>query len=88
MAREPGFCLHKPTGQAYVNLGGRVIYLGTYGTDKSKSQYNKVKAEWLVTPTMIIADVEGNVLEQVQGTMSKSEFLTLLQKPHIPKLVP
>ena len=35
-----------------------------------------------VTPTTIIADAEGNVLEQVQGAMSKSEFLALLAKPH------
>ena len=41
-----------------------------------------------VTPTTIIADAEGNVLEQVQGAMSKSEFLALLEKTHTPKLVP
>jgi hypothetical protein len=38
---------NKPTGQAYVNLGGKVVYLGKYGTEESKSQYSKVKAEWL-----------------------------------------
>jgi len=46
--REPGYCLHKPTGQAYVNLGGRVIYLGPHDTDESRERYNRVKAEWLV----------------------------------------
>jgi hypothetical protein len=30
MAGEPGYCLHKPTGQAYINLGGKVHYLGTH----------------------------------------------------------
>jgi hypothetical protein len=48
MAREPGYCKHKPTGQAYVNLGGKVIYLGVHGTEESKERYNRVKAEWLV----------------------------------------
>jgi hypothetical protein len=48
MAREPGYCKHKPTGQAYVNLGGKVIYLGMHGTEESKERYNRVKAEWLV----------------------------------------
>lgn len=48
MAREPGYCLHKPTGKAYVNLGGKVHYLGVYGSDESKEQYNRLKAEWLV----------------------------------------
>ncbi len=32
VAREPGCCLHKPTGQAYVNLGEKVVYLGKHGT--------------------------------------------------------
>ena len=48
MAREPGYCLHKPTGQAYVNLGGKVVYLGQHGTDDSKERYSRIKAEWLV----------------------------------------
>lgn len=48
MAREPGYCLHKPTGNAYVNLGGKFHYLGIYGTEESKEKYNRLKAEWLL----------------------------------------
>ncbi len=48
MAREPGYCRHKATNQAYVRLNGRVIYLGEYGSEKSKERYNRLKAEWLV----------------------------------------
>ncbi|XZE20345.1 hypothetical protein SH449x_000213 [Pirellulaceae bacterium SH449] len=48
MTKEPGYCLHKPSGRAYVNLGGRVVYLGKYGTPESRDEYNRVKAEWLV----------------------------------------
>ena len=48
MAREPGYCRHKATGQAYVNLGGKVVYLGSYGTEESKERYNRLKAEWLL----------------------------------------
>lgn len=47
MAREPGYCLHKPSGKAYVNLGGKVHYLGVYGTQESKEKYGRLKAEWL-----------------------------------------
>ncbi len=49
MAREPGYCLHKPSGQAYVNLSGKVFYLGPHGTDESKTEYARLKAEWLVS---------------------------------------
>jgi integrase len=48
MAREPGYCRHKPTNQAYVNLDGQVVYLGEYGSEKSKQRYNQLKAEWLL----------------------------------------
>jgi integrase len=48
MAREPGYCLHKPTGQAYVRFNGKLHYLGPYGSDESKERYNRLKAEWLV----------------------------------------
>lgn len=51
MTREPGYCLHKATGQAYVNLGGKVVYLGKYRTDESREAYSRVKAEWLVYAT-------------------------------------
>lgn len=47
MAKEPGYCLHKASGRAYVNLGGRVIYLGKYGTAESRLEYDRIKAEWL-----------------------------------------
>tara|TARA_A100001391_G_scaffold203674_1_gene196691 strand:- start:344 stop:850 length:507 start_codon:yes stop_codon:yes gene_type:complete len=42
--------------------------------------------EVYVTPTTIIADAEGNVLEQVQGAVSKPEFLAMLENLHAPKL--
>ncbi|MDX1930274.1 MAG: hypothetical protein SFV81_27360 [Pirellulaceae bacterium] len=48
MACEPGYCLHKPTGRAYVNLVGKVVYLGLHGTEESKRKYEQVNAEWLV----------------------------------------
>jgi len=48
MAREPGYCRHKATNQAYVNLGGQVFYLGDYGSEKSRERYNALKSEWLL----------------------------------------
>lgn len=45
MAREPDYCLHKPPGKAYVNLGGKVFYLGVHGTAESKERYRALKAE-------------------------------------------
>lgn len=48
MSREPGYCLHKPSGQAYVRLGGKAFYLGQHGSQESRDKYAALKAEWLV----------------------------------------
>jgi integrase len=49
--RTPGYLLHKPTGQAYVNLSGKIVYLGKYtltpeGTPDCP-RYFELIAEWL-----------------------------------------
>jgi hypothetical protein len=41
----PTYCLHKPTGQAYMRLAGKVIYLGKYGSVESKQKYAALLAE-------------------------------------------
>lgn len=49
--RAPGYCLHKPTGQAYVTLPTKpkstVVYLGRHGTEDSRVRYQAVVAGWL-----------------------------------------
>ena len=71
---------------AVVNAGFTPILVDNGEPGASSEAVERYKV--YVTPTTIIADAEGNVLEQVQGAMSKSEFLKLLEKPHVPKLVP
>jgi integrase len=48
MVREPGYRLHKSTGQAYVNLGGKMFYLGSHGSQESLDRYARLKSEWLL----------------------------------------
>lgn len=45
--KKPSYLLHKPSGQAYARLNGRVVYLGNYGTPESRDQYDEVVAAWL-----------------------------------------
>ena len=72
--------------ESVVNAGFTPILIDVGEPGASSEALERYKVYG--TPTTIIADAEGNVLEQVQGAMSKSEFLTLLEKPHVPKLVP
>jgi hypothetical protein len=43
----PKLCYHKATEQAYVRLSGKDIYLGKFGSQKSKDLYDQKIAEWL-----------------------------------------
>jgi len=67
MPREPGYRHHKPSNQAYVRLGGKVFYLGVYGTEKSRQEYARLKAEWLVSKNAakFVADARGVTVASV-----------------------
>jgi integrase len=43
----PNYRLHKATGQAFVELGGRRFYLGKHGSKSSKEEYERRIAEHL-----------------------------------------
>ncbi len=43
----PSYRLHKPTGLAVVRLNGRDFYLGKHSTPESRSEYERLIAEWL-----------------------------------------
>jgi integrase len=45
--RVPKYCRHRASGQAYVCIEGRMIYLGRYGSAASREEYNRLIAEWL-----------------------------------------
>jgi integrase len=45
--RTPAYRLHKGSGQALVEINGRRIYLGKYGSDGSRERYRRVVGEWL-----------------------------------------
>ncbi|MFO0948103.1 MAG: hypothetical protein U1D30_19645 [Planctomycetota bacterium] len=42
---------HKASGLGFVELAGKRIYLGKYGTPESMSEYQRVLAEWKATGT-------------------------------------
>jgi len=50
MPRKPGipkYCLHKASGRAVVRIDGFDHYLGVYGSEESKANYDRLIAEWL-----------------------------------------
>lgn len=53
--RTPSYRLHKPTNQAVVTFDGRDIYLGRYGSPQSRSEYDRLVAEWLGNGRRLVA---------------------------------
>jgi len=48
--RVPSYRCHKPSGQAVVTLSGGDVYLGRYGTEQSKPEYQRLVGEWPASP--------------------------------------
>ena len=46
--KQPGYCLHKPSGRGYVELGGKQHYLpGKHGSKESTQEYERLIGEYL-----------------------------------------
>jgi integrase len=44
---KPKYCFDKPSGRAFVILDGAKKYLGRYGTQESRDNYDRVIGEWI-----------------------------------------
>lgn len=64
--------------ESIVNAGFTPLLIDV--SEPGESTDTAVRYEVGVTPTTIVADSEGNVLEYVQGAMDKSEFIALLER--------
>lgn len=45
--RPPKYRMHKGSGQALVQINGKRVYLGKYGSEKSQEKYHRLVAEFL-----------------------------------------
>ncbi len=59
--RTPNYRLHKPSGQAVVTLNGKDHYLGRYGSDESRAEYDRLIAEWLASGRRATPSAPGAV---------------------------
>ena len=44
--RQPKFCKHKASGQAFVTLDGKVIYLGKHDSPAAREAYDRLILKW------------------------------------------
>lgn len=78
MPRQPkyAYCLHRPTGQAYVRIAGRIRYLGKYGTNDSRVRHRN----------LVAAALAGRELQDAMRPISVGElcerFVLSMQQEH------
>lgn len=63
----PQYRHHKASGQAYVRVSGRFIYLGKYGTAASRAEYDRVVGEYLANGRQLPNLSETTMVEIMAG---------------------
>ncbi|OJW26883.1 MAG: hypothetical protein BGO49_21420 [Planctomycetales bacterium 71-10] len=68
--RPPSYRLHKPSGRAVVTFGRRDFYLGVFGSEESRREYDRLVAEWLANGRRTAADdpitVDGLICQYLE----------------------
>lgn len=59
--RIPTYKLHRPSGQARVIIDGRHIYLGKFGSDKSRERYARLISELAILPADLLRAVRQDI---------------------------
>lgn len=59
-ARLPSYRHHKASGQAFVVLSGRHVYLGPHGTKLSRDAYDRTVSEWLARGRTLVGQQAGH----------------------------
>jgi integrase len=75
----PSYRHHKASGQAVVCINGRDLYLGPYNTSLSRSNYNRIIAEWAANDGTLPGAAEYSVAELLAA------YLTHARSYHQPK---
>jgi len=86
-AAVPAYCHHKPSNQAFVRVRTaddtrKIIYLGAYGTDASRQEYERVLATLRTSPVL-----SSSKLPAAPGALSVNEALLLYSK-HVSSYYP
>ena len=55
----PKYCRHRPSGRAYVRIEGKMYYLGKYGSEASKREYDRIIAEFVANGRQAFKDPDG-----------------------------
>ena len=61
----PKYCQHKPTGRAFVRIDGKMFYLGKYGSEASRREYDRIIAEFIANGRQPLHKAGEVLIEQL-----------------------
>jgi integrase len=61
----PKYCRHKPSGRAFVRIGGKMHYLGKYGSEASRREYDRIIAEFVSNGRQAFTGPDEILIEQL-----------------------
>src|SRR5262249_32801420 len=73
--RIPTYRLHKGSGQAVVVLNGTSVYLGKWNTPESRSEYERVIAEWLARGRTVPHPIPSSPPAEATDDLRVSELI-------------
>lgn len=73
-ALVPKYCLHKPSGRAYVRIRGKVIYVGQHGSADSKQEYGRLIAELAASCGTVVPTAPASDLTVVELCAAYLDF--------------
>ena len=71
--RVPSYRRHKPTGQAVVTINGRDLYLGKWNTQASRTEYDRLIAEFLSNGRQLKGSIDRTVVEVLNAYRKYAE---------------
>ena len=61
----PKYCLHKASGRAFVRIGGKMYYLGRYGSSASRQEYDRIIGEFIASGRQAFHDPDEILIENL-----------------------
>jgi integrase len=61
----PKYCKHKSSGRAFVCIGGKMYYLGKYGSQTSRREYDRIIGEFVANGRQPMCDPDEILVESL-----------------------
>ena len=87
----PKYCRHKSTNRAFVRIDGKMYYLGKYGSEASRREYDRIIGEFIANGRQALYRSEEvlveNLVNQFLNYITKERNYSLDKTKQIPNIL-